>query len=171
MEPYGIIFLTENLVTGDTYIGQTSRKNRRDYYLGSGLHLRRAIKKYGRSNFEKQVLCECDSQEQLDRRERLYITLLCPVYNIDLGGRGRGKTSEETRIKLRLAKLGTKHTPEYRAALSAKTKGRILTEEHKRKLQALAESKKGKPLSLEARARMSAAKKRKTFLTKESRGY
>lgn len=51
------IYKTINLITSKIYIGQHngSYKN----YLGSGVYLNRAIKKYGRNNFKKEIIEYC----------------------------------------------------------------------------------------------------------------
>ena len=52
---YGYIYLTTNLINNKIYIGQHKGKfNAR--YLGSGLHIKRSIKKYNRENFKVELL-------------------------------------------------------------------------------------------------------------------
>lgn len=88
------IYKTTNLVNNKTYIGQyTSSTTGFIWYLGSGLNIRKAVKKYGKENFKKEVLIEGDfSQELLDELERHYIRLYSPPqskssYNIEDGGK------------------------------------------------------------------------------------
>lgn len=86
-----IVYKTTNLVNGKIYIGQTIREN--TGYLGSGYYLRRAVKKYGKSNFKREVLARCSSQEELDEMEKFYIKEFDSTnrdvgYNIALGGTG-----------------------------------------------------------------------------------
>jgi group I intron endonuclease len=88
------------------------------------------------------------------------------------------KRSEETRAKIVLSKIGNKSrlgiklsddtktrmsiaqkaivTPEKRAAISERLKGKVLSEDHKLKIS---ESLKGRKLSAETREKMSTAKK------------
>jgi hypothetical protein len=49
-----VVYLTTNLINGKKYIGSDSNNNK--YYYGSGVNLKQAIKKYGKSNFKKQIL-------------------------------------------------------------------------------------------------------------------
>ena len=48
------IYKITNLINGKIYIGQDS--NDRLDYFGSGLLIKRAIKKYGKENFNKQII-------------------------------------------------------------------------------------------------------------------
>ena len=86
-----VIYKTTNKLNGKIYVGQDCHNN--EVYLGSGDILRRAIKKYGRSNFKKEVLEVCDTKEQLNLREIYWIDLLQATdlekgYNIRKGGQG-----------------------------------------------------------------------------------
>jgi len=45
------IYKTTNLINGKIYIGQSFKHNCK--YLGSGIFLKRAIKKYGIENFRR----------------------------------------------------------------------------------------------------------------------
>ena len=51
-----IVYCTTNLINGKKYIG--SHKNNNDSYLGSGVYLAKAIKKYGKENFVRETLWE-----------------------------------------------------------------------------------------------------------------
>jgi len=86
-----IVYMTINLVNNKKYIGIDSRNN--PHYLGGGTILKKAIEKYGRENFHKIILEECNSKEELFNKEREWITLLNATndknfYNILSGGQG-----------------------------------------------------------------------------------
>ena len=51
-----LIYKTTNLLDGKYYVGCHQTKNPNDGYLGSGKHLKRAIKKYGFDNFKVEIL-------------------------------------------------------------------------------------------------------------------
>jgi len=53
---FNFIYKTTNLVNGKIYIGCHTTDNMNDGYLGSGEYIRKAIKKYGRENFKREVL-------------------------------------------------------------------------------------------------------------------
>ena len=76
---YGIIYKTINLINGKIYVGQTTRNNRPKYY-GSGTYLINAINKYGKDNFKRETLEECNSQIELNTREIYWISKLLPEY-------------------------------------------------------------------------------------------
>ena len=92
---YGFIYVTTNNINGKRYIGQKNYdiKGKWKEYLGSGIRLKRAIDKYGKSNFTKEIIEECESKEQLDKREKYWISFYNATnsddfYNIAAGGEG-----------------------------------------------------------------------------------
>lgn len=74
------------------YIGKHQTNDVDDGYMGSGLRIRRAIKKYGLENFEKTILFECASAEEMNAKEAELVNedfiARDDVYNIMLGGDG-----------------------------------------------------------------------------------
>jgi len=85
------VYLTTNKINGKKYIGYSTRND--DSYLGSGPLILAAIKKYGKQNFEKIILEECLSIEEVSRAERKWIELYDAVnseefYNLSEGGYG-----------------------------------------------------------------------------------
>ena len=102
-----VIYCTTNLVNSKKYIGYDTRNNPK--YLGSGSHFKRAIKKYGKENFKKQILEYCDSFKNLLLAEEYWIDYFNAdkselFYNITKGGSGvllreteRGRDSIERR--------------------------------------------------------------------------
>lgn len=85
-----IIYKTTNLINGKIYIGQ-DKKNNPSYY-GSGLKLIKAIKKYGRENFKKDILEECTDENHMNEREGYWIKYHNSTdrkigYNISEGGK------------------------------------------------------------------------------------
>ncbi len=97
-----VIYKTTNKVNGKIYIGKNATDN--PDYLGSGQYLKRAIKKYGRDNFVKEVIERCFDEASLDERERYWIAFYGSTnrevgYNLTDGGTGgdtnKHKTPEE----------------------------------------------------------------------------
>lgn len=125
-----IIYKTTNIINGKIYIGQDSKNNPK--YLGSGFLLSKAIKKYGVSNFIKEVLEICNSKEELNEKEIYWIEKMDSTntnigYNISKGGTGgklveveakKGKTYEEY--------YGIEKAAEIKRKFSEKRKGKKL---------------------------------------------
>lgn len=89
---YGYIYKTTNLVNNKIYIGQHKASGFEPAkYIGSGVILDNAIKKYGLENFKNELICICYSKEELDSKEIYYINLYNSTdrligYNIQTGG-------------------------------------------------------------------------------------
>lgn len=139
--PYKIdvcgIYKLVNRVTGQCYVGQSQRVQKRiseHFRLLRGnkhpnSHLQNAYNKYGASNFYGAIEVECDSPDQLDALEEAFLTGDAwfeepVVYNIADFAKApmRGKThSPEVREKIRLGRRAATfdyQSPEYRATLS-----------------------------------------------------
>ena len=89
----GFIYKTTNTINGKSYIGLCSSAKRFENYLGSGVLLKQAIKKYGADNFKREILEECDSEKDLREAEKRWIdhfnaTESKKFYNLHEGGRG-----------------------------------------------------------------------------------
>ena len=92
---YGFVYITTNHINGKKYIGQKNYDKRGIWknYLGSGVYLNRAIDKYGKDNFSKEIIENCKTAEELDEREKYWIEYYDAVksnefYNIAQGGDG-----------------------------------------------------------------------------------
>jgi group I intron endonuclease len=110
-----IIYKTTNLINGKFYVGKDER-NKNDY-LGSGLNLHRAIKKYGKENFIKETIEICSTREELIEREKYWIKETKAQelgYNIADGGWGGNTYTEETKQRVSKISRARKHTPEIR---------------------------------------------------------
>lgn len=149
--------------SGKMYIGITQQKARKRWDYGHGYikqpYMYRAIQKYGWDNFEHEILLEGLTKEEAELAERLFIgywdlTNRDKGYNIDNGGYGWGKHSEETRHKMsqqRKGKYAGENNPMY---------GRKHSEESKRKMS---EARLGRKYSEETKRRMSVAKRGKRY--------
>lgn len=87
---FHVIYRTTNTINGKYYFGIHSTKDLNDRYLGSGIVLNRAIKKYGRSVFKKEIIASFDTrQEALDCERRTVTKELVEnqkCYNRSIGG-------------------------------------------------------------------------------------
>lgn len=86
-----IIYKVTNNINGKYYIGRHSTKNINDNYMGSGIGIKNAIKKYGIENFTKEILAEAQSSEELWELERNYVSQDVVSdensYNMTVGGK------------------------------------------------------------------------------------
>ena len=89
---YYIIYKTTNLINGKYYIGKHQTENLDDGYLGSGVALKKAIKKYGKENFNREIICFCENDEEMDNKEIEIVDSSIVEdpnsYNLGLGGEG-----------------------------------------------------------------------------------
>ena len=69
---YGYIYLTINLINGKKYIGKHYGELD-DSYLGSGTILQKAINKYGKQNFKKEILYISKDEEENCIKEKEFI--------------------------------------------------------------------------------------------------
>lgn len=157
------IYRITNKINGKTYIGQHKYKDLNDDYMGSGIHIKRAIKKYGMENFKKEILySRIQYKATADDMERFAIVkeraLGKAEYNIADGGQGNLGLhhSEETKRKLSKANKGKHLSGETKRKISETMKGHKVSEETKRKIgEANSRVLKGKPKSEEAKRKNS----------------
>ena len=119
-----------NLKNGKIYIGKHSSKSMTDLYMGSGIAIKRAIKKYGRESFEKTILCTCKNEEELNKMERYWreeAGAFGAGYNMTKGGEGMlGYVMSDERKKVasvRMKKYFAEH-PEIKLKIAQKIKER-----------------------------------------------
>jgi len=100
---YYFIYETTNLVNGKKYIGIHKTNDLNDGYIGSGLAFKRAVKKYGKENFNRVILEFFESYNSLLLREKELVTKNWiedkSNYNLREGGFG-GTLSEESKNKI-----------------------------------------------------------------------
>lgn len=107
-----ITYITTNLINGKQYVGDHSTDNLDDSYLGSGKLILRAIKKYGKENFKREILEVSESKEEAFDLQEKYINeyeTLKPIgYNLSPKGGHfvSGSLSEETKRKISISKKG-----------------------------------------------------------------
>lgn len=111
---YHFVYKTKNKLNEKYYYGMHSTNNLDDGYLGSGKRLRYAIRKYGRDNFETQIIEWFIDRESLIKGEKRIITEEIikdkDSYNVREGG-GGGIFNEEHRKKfIKGAKKGREIT-------------------------------------------------------------
>jgi len=115
------------------YIGITIQelKKRFEHHCTAGKrHITNAIKKYGKNNFNVEIIDKANSITELKNKEIDYIKKLKPYYNKTLGGDGV---------------FGYKHTEETKKKLSLTAKNRKATTETIKKLSGINNHNYGKP--------------------------
>lgn len=89
---YYIVYKITNKVNNKIYIGIHVTENINDKYFGSGTNIKKAIKEFGKENFEKIILSNYDNEEDMLNEERRIVNdefiKRGDTYNIILGGGG-----------------------------------------------------------------------------------
>lgn len=175
MDKIYYIYEIKNTLDNKIYIGCHETEDLEDGYMGSGLMLLAAMKKYGKENFQKTILEFCETKQKMFEKEKELVTEefvnRLDTYNLNIGGHGGSisgrKHSEETKQRIsesmkskskewrdHITKsiTGKKRTQEFCKNLSNKNKGKKLSEETKKKLS---EINKGKKLSEEQKRKIS----------------
>lgn len=166
------IYRITNKINGKTYVGKHEYKKLDDSYMGSGVLLKKAKKKYGMKNFKKEILVfNISKQEHANLLEETFIAAEREkvgrenCYNITDGGDGGyGLTGEKNGM------YGKKHTEDAKMKISEANKGRPssnkgkhISEETKRKMSEKLRGKpawnKGVPMSDEQKRKLSESMK------------
>jgi len=152
------VYIIENKITGDAYIGSSQQLKRRwtvhRCELKAGRHhnphLQNAYDCYGLDAFIFKVLIPCIPRT-LNCNEQFAIDLLKPVYNvvsipvartpeiiekIKSGRKGikLGPQSKEHRMKIAAGRRGKKHSDETRRKISEAARGRKMSKETRNKI-------------------------------------
>ena len=162
-----MIYCITNLDNGKRYVGQTKNlvRRKKQHFTEAPKRcdhpMARAVRKYGRENFEIKVVEECDDSV-VDERERYWIAVYRTTeydfgYNCEDGGNACKSLSEETKHKISESRkrwwisLSEDERESYRAGLRGH---RELTFEQRTRAS---EVRKGIPKSAEHKAKISAA--------------
>lgn len=135
------IYITVNKINHMLYLGLVYSDKKKESYLGSGKHIKSAIKKYGEDNFNKYIIDFSESKEGVEDLEVYYI---CKHFGYDIAkdtgwynitsGRQRGGnswagyTTEEHKAranKIKLGRQGYKASVETRVKMSKAVKHRF----------------------------------------------
>lgn len=184
---YFYVYKTTNLINGKIYVGAHSTYLIEDGYMGSGKGIKAAIKKYGRSNFKRELLELCLNRIILLKREIHWILELNALgengYNRTLNAganpnregyvfteehkRNISKAlkgniiSEETRAKLRISSTGYRHTLDAKQNFAAAHKGKSKPKYSEARKRAHSKSLKGHKVSEETKRKIGLANSKK----------
>jgi group I intron endonuclease len=147
-----VIYKTTNIINNKIYVGKSIKE--KNSYIGSGVLLNRAIKKYGKNNFIKEIIDRANTLDELNEKEIYWIEKLNSTdqkigYNITKGGTGGDtlsnhpnelkirKKMRESLDKIQKTSEHRKKTSEnfkkiwkregYREKMAGKMKGRKIT--------------------------------------------
>jgi group I intron endonuclease len=111
--------MAKNIINNKLYIGKTitTFKNRKQQHLryafnyNSQTHFHRALRKYGKENFEWSIIKKCENEKELNETEIFYIDNFKSIkngYNLTQGGEGStGFThSNKSKEKMSLDRKG-----------------------------------------------------------------
>lgn len=152
---------------GKVYIGLTCQRPEKRWGNGcnykTNKYFSAAIIKYGWNSFTHEILFYGLSKEEAENKEIELIAYYKSNqrefgYNIDNGGKARGRCSEETKQLISQIQKGRKPSKLMLERAIQTNTGKHRSEETKRKIS---QSQKGKIMSKEARGKMSIAHKGK----------
>lgn len=170
-----IVYKAENLINGKIYIGRTVTpiENRQWGHVNAAKKnsktiFHNAIRKYGADNFQFSVLCQCDSYEEMNEKEKFFISSLDSQvpngYNMTPGGDGLPKgfpspnkgvpCSEEMKQKISNTLMGRKQSEE-----TCLKRSESLKRAYQEGRKVSTGGKVGRKCSLEARKRIGDAKR------------
>jgi len=120
------IYKTTNLINSKVYIGKSEKEFTQDY-LGSGVLLSKAIKKYGKENFKVELLEKCNTLDLLNDREKFWINeyIGSDCYNIAEGGSGGNTMGNHPNKKEHYKLIGKK--------ISKSLKGHVVGDNQRKK--------------------------------------
>jgi group I intron endonuclease len=143
LEP--VIYKITNLINGKIYVGQSRYNN--ENYFGSGHNITRAISKYGKENFKKEILEHCTVESLCDREvfwiKELNATDISIGYNLHVGGKDYNFSEQ------------------HRKSMSESLTGRKLSDEHKKNIKNGLAYLKGIPRTEEVKLKCSISQKGK----------
>ena len=152
-----VIYQTTNLINGKKYIGKDTKNSKT--YLGSGTFLKKAIKKYGRENFKKEILEYCLNEDELKQKEEYWLLFYDAANNSEYYNcinishgcpKGLHKGRKNTWSKGIKGHIGPVWDKEQKEIHSLKLKGREIKWGDK-----ISQSKKGKSISKEHKDKIS----------------
>ena len=153
---YYIIYKTTNIKNNKIYIGKHQTLDLNDEYLGSGIALARAIKKYGKKCFTKEVLYIFDNELEMNEKEKELVNeefiSTNITYNLGVGGQGGSLFK------------GKKHSEKTKKRLSEIAKGQVISDQTRRKIS---DANRNRKVSDETRKKLSDNAKKRFSSQKE----
>lgn len=140
------IYKITNRINNKFYIGAHATKNISDNYMGSGSVLKKAFKKYGIHNFDRDIIYTFNDEQSMYEKEAEIVNEEFinrnDTYNLKLGGQGgwsyindnKLNQTEKNRLSSlkNLEKANKKNKELFEQGLTRK--GHKLSQEHKNKI-------------------------------------
>lgn len=129
-----------NLVNNKYYYGirSTDKNPVEDNYMGSGIAIEKAISKYGKENFKKEIIADYPTRKEASDHEEEVVTIdlvnVDECYNLRTGGGNIGLLSEETKQKIKEKRKLQVITPEAMKKSSDKRRGRQASISHRKNI-------------------------------------
>jgi hypothetical protein len=135
-----IVYCTTNKINGKKYIGSDSNNN--PEYYGSGVYIKKALKKYGKLNFVKHIMCKTNDIKLMKELEEYWIEYFDAYnnplfYNATKHAAGITTFPKDKKINISNANKNNKYhlgytQSEYQKSQTSKAnKGKIHTKEFK----------------------------------------
>jgi group I intron endonuclease len=107
-----VVYCITNIINGKKYIGSDSKNNPK--YYGSGVNIKKAIKKYGKKNFVKHILCEVNDLNLMKELEEYWIEYFDAYnnplfYNATKYAAGISSFPEDKKINISIINKGNKY--------------------------------------------------------------
>lgn len=167
---YNFVYVSTNLVNGRQYVGDHSTDNlEKDKYFGSGKLINDAKRKYGKENFNREILEFFDTkQKAFDAQEKYikeYKTHISEGgYNISRKGGNQvySGMDETSREKIRQSKLGKPLSKEHKKKIAESQKGKmwVMSKDGRKNIS---EAMKGKTQSDETKKKRSKSLKGRSY--------
>ncbi len=137
-----LIYKITNTINGKYYIGAHKTDNVFDSYMGSGVLIKRAIRKHGKQNFQKEILFVFNSEEEMFEKERELVNEETVYdkncYNQNTGGTGSTYLLQQWRWQKNsnLAKEASRKGIEKQKELAATNPEWVACRSHKMSIRA-----------------------------------
>ena len=135
---YYYIYKITNINNNKFYIGSHRTSDLNDNYFGSGIYLKRSIKRYGKESFIKEIILYCDNVEQMLQKETEILQQFKnnPVYNLKFcssGGNTREKYTKKQKQAYIQKLINNPKCPIGKRGVQSLNYGRRLPEEIRQK--------------------------------------
>ena len=132
------IYKITNVVNNIFYIGSHKTQDLNDGYFGSGIYLKRAIKKHGKENFRKEIVLYCNSEVEMREKETEYLLGVRNenVYNLKfcaLGGNTRATYTKKEKKQYIQKLIDNPDSPIGKKGTDAFNYGTSLSKQTKKK--------------------------------------